>query len=125
MTFHYLLRKYKLIDDYFAENFPQLEKQGAKEYRILARLSKITEELGELTSAIHGDLHLHREGKQKHHHHSEVVKEWADVFNTVILLGIVLQIDIPEAIDSRLEEIMDRYNLKNQNTAEKNIGESK
>ena len=107
MDLKQLLQKYQKIDAYFEEQFPDMQP----EFKILARLGKITEELGELNSEVHGELQLHRDDKQVHHNHENVAKEWADVFNTVILMGIVLKLDIPEVIEARLREIFERYHL--------------
>ncbi len=107
MNFQTLLQRYDKIDQYFAQKFPQLQD----EYKILARLGKITEELGELHSAVHGELHLHRADKQQQHHTDDVAKEWADVFNTVILAGMALDLDMPKVIDERLQEIYARYQM--------------
>jgi len=107
MNWPKMISQYKQIDAYFNATFPQL----TGEYKILARLGKITEELGELNSAIHGQLKLHRPEKQAKYQPSNVSEEWADVFNTVILLGITLDIDMPKSINDRLTEINKRLNL--------------
>ena len=107
MTLEELIRRYRRLDDYFDEKFPQLKN----EYRILARLGKITEELGELNSAVHGKLGLHRQEKQKQYSSQEIATEWADLFNTVLLFGIVMDIDMPEALEKRLEEVFQRLGI--------------
>jgi NTP pyrophosphatase (non-canonical NTP hydrolase) len=107
LDFLKLLQRYQKIDTYFDEKFPQLRN----EYKVLARLGKITEELGELHSAVHGEFHLHRADKQQQHHTEDVAKEWADVFNTVILAGMTLGLDMPKVIDERLQEIYQRYDF--------------
>jgi len=107
MQFNNLLQKYQKIDKYFDRTFPQL----TGDYKILARLGKISEELGELNSAIHGQLKLHRPEKQAKHQPSNVSEEWADLFNTVILLGIVLEIDMPRSINDRLSAILSRLDI--------------
>lgn len=110
MTLEEILNKYQTINDYFDEKFPQLKD----EYRLLARLGKISEELGELNSAIHGELGLHRDRKQKEHSTDMVAKEWADLFNTVVLFGLVLELDIPQTIDDKLKEIYQRLGIKDK-----------
>lgn len=107
MDWSSLLQQYQQINDYFDQQFPQL----TAEYRTLARLGKITEELGELNSAVHGELHLHRAEKQAQHHQDEVAHEWADLFNTVMLMGQVLELDIPLVVEERLQQIRRRYDL--------------
>lgn len=104
-----LIEKYQIINSYFDKKFPNLKN----EYKILARLGKITEELGELNSAVHGELKLHRDDKQANHKREDVEKEWADLFNTVMLFGLVMDFDIPTAIEKRLVEIFKRLKLEN------------
>ncbi len=103
-----LIKQFERIDHYFDQTFPQLQK----EYRLLARLGKITEELGELNSAVHGELKLHREEKQNHHRTESLAEEWADVFNTVMLFGLVAGIDMPQAIQQRLATINQRLKIE-------------
>lgn len=107
MKFEELISQYRAIDKYFEREFPQLKD----EYKILARLGKITEELGELNSAVHGELQLHREEKQAQYKREDIEKEWADLFNTVMLFGLVMDLDMPKIIKDRLEEIFQRFKL--------------
>lgn len=102
-----LLAKYRKINAYFDKQFPQL----TKEYKILARLSKITEELGELNDAVHGELGIHRADKQALYKREQLEAEWADVFNTVMLFGMCMDIDIPKTLEKRLQEISARLKL--------------
>ncbi len=102
-----LIAKYELINKHFDHKFPKLRG----DVKTLARLGKITEELGELNSAVHGELKLHRPEKQAAHRHQDVEDEWADVFNTVMLFGLTVGIDMPEAIEHRLKEIYRRLEL--------------
>lgn len=108
MIFTDLLTRYKKIDEYFNQKFPVI----SGDVKILARLGKITEELGELNSEVHGKLQWHRQEKQAEFKDENLAKEWADVFNTVILFGMSMDIDMPKAIDERLKEIYRRYGLK-------------
>jgi NTP pyrophosphatase (non-canonical NTP hydrolase) len=102
-----LFNRFQPIHDYFEHTFPHL----TGEYKTLARLGKITEELGELNSAVHTELGLQRQEKQANYKPEDVAKEWADVFNTVILMGMVLELDMPTVINQRLDEIYERYHL--------------
>lgn len=108
MNLDQLIKEYREIDKYFDQTFPQLKG----EYKILARLGKITEELGELNSAVHGELGLHRPAKQLNHNTDHLQQEWADVFNTLMLFGLVLNLDIPKVIADRLDHIFTRLNLE-------------
>lgn len=98
MNTNNLLNEYQEIYQYFLKKYPHLKD----EYGLFARLSKITEELGELNEAILGYLNLQRDSKNKTYSKEEVAKEWADVFNTVMLLGIYLDLDIDKEIKKRL-----------------------
>lgn len=103
-----LLTHYQQIDAYFSQKYPKL----TGDYRILARLGKITEELGELNSAVHSELNLQRAEKQATHSFQELEKEWADVFNTVMLFAVAMGIKPEPVLKSRLQEIFKRYDLK-------------
>jgi len=105
-----LIAKYELLHQYFLRKFPHVRD----EYQILARLGKISEELGELNSAVHGELGLQRDDKQARHQRQDVEAEWADLFNTVMLFGIVMKIDMPKAIDQRLADIHKRFEIKQE-----------
>lgn len=102
-----LLDQLHQIDDFFHHTYPEMKD----EVHILARLSKITEEVGELTNEIHATLGFHKASPHKQDDPANLAKEWADVFNTVILMGIALDIDMNQAIEARLKTIFERYQL--------------
>ena len=110
MNFDELTSRFAKIEKYFEKKYPHL--QG--DLKVLAHLGKITEELGELNSAVYGELGLHRKDKQDRHEREMVEKEWADVFNTVILFGMAMNIDMPKTIEKRLEEIFERLGIEEE-----------
>lgn len=113
MTLQDLIARFQKIDAYFTKKYPHVQN----EYKLLARLGKISEELGELNSAVHGDLQLHRADKQAKHSSQDVETEWADLFNTVMLFGLVKGIDMPKVIDDRLAYIFKRFKISGKNSA--------
>lgn len=114
MDISQLIPQYKRINEYFDSHYPSLNGK----YRLLARLGKITEELGELNSAVHSELGIQREEKQKNHSFDQVELEWADLFNTTMIFGLSMDIDIEKVIEKRLQQINQRYGIteKSQRT---------
>ena len=104
-----LLAQFRKIDDFFTQTYPN----QPRDVKILARLSKITEEVGELTNEVHGLLGFHKASSHKTSSQENLIKEWADVFNTVVLMGMCLDIDCNKAIEARMKDIFERYQLKN------------
>lgn len=107
MELEQMLERYKKITAYFDAKYPD----HAHEFRVLARLGKIMEELGELSSAVHSEMGMQRQEKLDLHKREDLESEWADLFNTVMLFGMVMGIDMPKTIEKRLDEIYKRYNL--------------
>jgi NTP pyrophosphatase (non-canonical NTP hydrolase) len=103
-----LLTQFQKINDFFARTYPNMPE----DVKILARLSKITEEVGELTNEIHGKLGFHKASAHKSSSPENLAKEWADVFNTVILMGIALDLDMNRIINNRMKDILKRYQLE-------------
>lgn len=108
MTLNDLIERFNKIDQYFKDKFPE----ETHEVRVLARLAKISEELGELSNATLSELGFQRQEKLDAHRPTDVEEEWADLFNTVILYGIYMKIDMPRVIDTKLDQILTRYKLK-------------
>jgi NTP pyrophosphatase (non-canonical NTP hydrolase) len=102
-----LLRQFQSIHAFFRHTYPE----NTHQVEILARLSKISEELGELTNEVHDYLGFHKASPHKHSDPTNLSKEWADLFNTVILMGMALDIDMNQAVIARMADIFQRYQL--------------
>lgn len=76
--------------------------------RSLARLAKVTEELGELSNevlAIDGDQ---RSSKLLGNHQEKAAEEIADVIITVLLLAENLDVDADKALKKKIKKIKNR-----------------
>jgi len=76
--------------------------------RNLARLAKVTEELGELSNevlAIDGDQ---RSSKLSGNHREKAAEEIADVIITVLLLAEHLDLDAERALKQKIKKIKNR-----------------
>ena len=76
--------------------------------RILLRLAKIMEEVGELSDAILGHLGHQRQAKLDAQDPDALKDELADVLITTLLLGKALEIDVTSALTSKMEKIRGR-----------------
>ncbi len=75
--------------------------------RILLQMVKVSEELGELSNEVLHYFHHQRTDKERS---SDLSKEMADVIFSAILLGLEMNIDIDQALTTKLEIIKNRYN---------------
>jgi NTP pyrophosphatase (non-canonical NTP hydrolase) len=78
-----------------------------KEKGIFARMTKITEELGELCEAVLSYHSLQRKDKEKLNK-SDIEKEIADVLVGVFLLAKQMDIDFEKALEKKIEIIKSR-----------------
>jgi len=69
------------------------------------------EELGELSNEILGSLQLQRETKLQKQTYQKLVDEWCDVWVTLRLLGLHLDIDIVSAIEEKFSMLSKRMDL--------------
>jgi len=83
-------------------NYPDEEK------RILARMVKLTEEVGELSEEVLSHLKLQRKEKIQSNK-NELSNEFADVIITTLLLAKSLRVDIKEALNDKIKIINERY----------------
>lgn len=76
--------------------------------RVFARMLKLIEEMGELSNEILTKTGLQRQAKIdafKHHHLED---EFADVFGSLLLLGIELEIPVAEVMKRKIAYTIDR-----------------
>jgi NTP pyrophosphatase (non-canonical NTP hydrolase) len=95
------------ISQFLHQTYPE----QTKEVRVLAKLSKIQEELGELTNEVHAYLGFHQASPHKHDDPKNLGKEWADVILTIILLGTELDLNLNQELTERIKFIKQRYKL--------------
>lgn len=102
----------KLIEFIVAED-KRLRKyfhtHSDQEKVVLARTVKLMEEVGELSSEVLSTNSLQRKAKLKKHNKKSLSWEFADVFITLALLAQSLDVDIEEAVKTKIVEIERRH----------------
>lgn len=96
-----IIAKLKDIEAELLKRYPDYAKDPEK--AILARSVKLNEEVGELMDEVLHKLKLQR--AEKEYDPDNLQKEFGDVFNSLLLLGLSLGVDVPEAIASRVNEM--------------------
>lgn len=86
--------------------FPTL--QGRE--RILARAVKLNEEVGELCSEVLASSGDQRKEKLANYNEHTLQAEFADVVITTLLLAKSMNVDVPKAIEIKIDAINKRYN---------------
>jgi len=74
----------------------------------LLRLSKLTEEVGELAEQVLGSLKHQRKNKSKKMDSDSVEEEIADVLITTLLLAHVMGVDVKKTLSNRIKKITKR-----------------
>lgn len=80
-----------------------------KEKIILAKMVKLTEEVGELADEVLGYNSLQRKEKLNKHNKNELLEEFADVVITTFLLAEAMKVDVEKALKSKIKKINKRY----------------
>lgn len=84
-------------------------KAGATDQEhILARMAKLTEEMGELADEVLGALGYQRQEKLDKRDPEGLGDEFADVIITTMLLAKSMKVDIPEALNRKMRKIQKR-----------------
>ena len=117
MTIKQFSQLHKHIDDYFRKTHPDPSERE----RILARLSKISEELGELNNAVLSEFSWQRQEKLDVYEHHELETEWADVVNTLFSFALASNIDVEQALKKRIVKIYDRLGLDLDELSEEDL----
>lgn len=112
MTIDEIIIKLSAIEEMLKKKHPSLASDDEK--AVLARAVKLNEEVGELMEEVLLKYGYQRQDKIDNHDKDNTAKELGDVFNTLILLGISLDIDVKKAIEDRVEEMYHKYGLELQ-----------
>jgi len=88
--------------------FLNLEEEANKENLILRKTLKIGEEYGELCDAVLSELGSQRNIKLKKHKREDIENELADILVTALGLARILDLDINELIDKKLDYVLKR-----------------
>jgi NTP pyrophosphatase (non-canonical NTP hydrolase) len=107
MDFSVLLIKLNEIRSELKNRYPGLHQDTDKTR--LARMVKLSEEVGELADEILSLQGLQRQEKMAAKMDDDLAKEFGDVFNSLMLLGLELDLDIQSAIVSRVDSMHQKY----------------
>ncbi len=88
--------------------FLELEGEVNKESLVLRKTLKIGEEYGELCDAVLSELGTQRDSKLKKHKREHIENELADILVTALGLARILELDINELIDKKLDYVLKR-----------------
>lgn len=78
--------------------------------RILSRTVKISEEFGELCDEVLASLGDQRKGKMENRSIESLSDEFADVVITTFLLAKLMNVNIPSALERKIEKIKAKHN---------------
>lgn len=85
------------------------ENYSDEEKRALARMVKLSEEVGELADEVLAFNSMQRSEKQERHSKESVAGEVADVLIVTMLLAKTLGVDVEDALQKKIEKINKRY----------------
>lgn len=99
------LQHQRLIEQYGANT-------ESEQTRVLSRTVKLTEEVGELCSEVLATYKDQRPEKLEQHKPEDLSHEFADVIITTLLLAKSMKVDIPQALQDKIDKINKRYELR-------------
>ena len=102
-----IITEYQKIGKFLNKRWPLKDENQ----RIFARTMKIVEELGELSDEILTSMNLQRNSKIANFSRKNLEDEFADVFASLILLGIELNVDIEDVIKRKIIYTRDRLEI--------------
>jgi len=76
---------------------------------ILSRMTKLTEEVGELAGEVLASKGSQRKEKLKNHSKESLEGEFADVLITTLLLAKTMKVGIEDALEKKIVKINDRF----------------
>lgn len=109
LTLDQLITEYQVIRQFIQANWPMADHNAA----VFARTMKIVEELGELSDEILSSMNLQRDSKLEKHTRENLEDEFADVFGSLILLAIELDIDISAVMKRKITYTKNRFSHAN------------
>lgn len=98
MQLQKIITEYQKIGQFLNKRWPLKDDNQ----RIFARTMKIVEELGELSDEILTSMNLQRNSKIANFSRKNLEDEFADVFGSLVLLGLELNIDIEEVVERKI-----------------------
>jgi len=86
------------------------DKTQTDRERILSRTVKISEEFGELCDEVLASLGDQRKDKMENRNLESLSDEFADVVITTFLLAKLMKVNIPKALERKIEKIKTKHN---------------
>jgi NTP pyrophosphatase (non-canonical NTP hydrolase) len=87
----------------------QFYPSATEREEILARMTKLTEEVGELADEVLASSGYQRQEKLDAKESDALAKEFADVIITTLLLAKTMKVDVPAALRMKIEKIDARF----------------
>jgi NTP pyrophosphatase (non-canonical NTP hydrolase) len=106
-----IITEYQKIGKFLNERWPLKDENQ----RVFARTMKIVEELGELSDEILTSMNLQRNSKIANFSRKNLEDEFADVFGSLILLAVELDIDVEEVVRRKIIYTRDRLEINKEN----------
>ncbi len=82
-----------------------------KNKRALARMVKLSEEVGELSSEVLAECDLQRKDKLSGNRKDKIAEELSDVLIVTLLLAKTLDIDVEKSLEEKIEKIKKRHGI--------------
>jgi NTP pyrophosphatase (non-canonical NTP hydrolase) len=96
------------INQYFTRLYPDLDQRTL----ILARVAKITEELGEFSNEVLSSVGLQPKRKLDKYLRDNLEGEYADLLLAILLLGNYLEIDTDKVLSQKIASKLVDYDIK-------------
>jgi NTP pyrophosphatase (non-canonical NTP hydrolase) len=106
-----IVSEYQDISLFLNEEWPLQDKN----HRTFTRMMKLFEELGELSDEILSSMNLQRSHKVDKYDPKNMEDELADVFASVFLLAIELNIDVETIIKRKITFTKERFGIAASN----------
>lgn len=107
MNLDEMILKLDEIRSELKNRYPQLHADSDKTR--LARMVKLSEEVGELADEVLSLQGLQRQDKIDAKQGDDLAKEFGDVFNSLLLLGLELNLDVKAVVTARLSSMHQKY----------------
>lgn len=101
--------EFKEVQEFIDRVQGRLKTRGPDpEKTLLAHMAKLTEEVGELSSAILSHNSMQRDEKLEDHDPQNLPDEIADVLIVTLLIAKELEIDVGKALEGKIQKIESR-----------------
>lgn len=108
VTLNQIVSEYQKIADFINHHWPL----KTREQRVFARVMKLVEELGELSDEILTSMNLQRKSKIAQFSEQNIEDELADIFASLVLLAIELDVDLEKVMLRKIKFTRERFEMK-------------